>query len=180
MEDLVGIIIYLIIAVVGVLAGIYRNKQKKRSQLSPPSGKGTVEGRTTESVETEFDPFSGLFEEEEQYLEEEHGKIEEEIKAYEQDETGEYYSREEQERTAETEAPAEDIYQKEFFGEGEAAFKETEDAIRSDEIIDIEQPLSDKEIIRQEQEDREHKVDEKEFDLKKAIIYSEILKRKYH
>ena len=63
MEDLKGLIIYIILAIIGVLASIYRNKNKKKSVIRPPLESSSVETEPAESVESEYDPFAGIFEE---------------------------------------------------------------------------------------------------------------------
>ena len=43
MEDLTGLIIYIILAIIGVLASIYRNKNKKKSVIPRPLESETIE-----------------------------------------------------------------------------------------------------------------------------------------
>lgn len=178
MEDLTGIIIYLIIAVIGVLAGVYRNKQKKDQMASKTHAKT----QPLPGVDTDYDPFSGLFEEEEEKdIISEEQEVElmaeeqtEKFTAEEEDKAGTTYMADEQELK-------ETADYREGYIEGEAAFQKTEDVILSDSIIDEDEQvtLSEEEIPLNSEID-EYIKDVGKFDLKKAIIYSEIINRKQY
>ena len=161
MEDLVGIVIYVILAIVGVLAGVYRNKQKRDQAASKHTRAGIIDTQPATSVDTDYDPFSGLFEEEQ----------EEEYLADEQDKTGKTYL-----AHAEDLEAAED-YPKEH-DEGKAMFKETEEVILSDNITGNDKSIYTETEVPLCEEIDDHIKDKIEFDLREAIIYSEIINRK--
>ncbi len=173
MEDITGIIIYILIAIVGLLASIYKKKQKRERHLSPPAGSETIYDETSESIGSDFDPFSGIFEEKvkEEYLADEPGKTEEGQMTFEKDEADNEFLMDDQEK-----AEAETFHQE--YIEGEAMFKETEEIIQSDDNIKEGEQLIKETDILLERKDDEHIGDEKYFDLKKAIIYSEIINRR--
>ena len=182
MEDITGLIIYIILAIIGVLAGVYRNKYKKKTAIPPPLESATVEAEQAETPESTFDPFTGLFEE----------KVEDEDLVAEMEIKEEELIAEEninkEETTAEREIEKKDSYKQEY-SEGEAVFNKTNEVlisdgdsgITSDEISDTEliDSISDTErdeyIISDHEEYSER---EEKFDLRKAVIYSEILKRR--
>jgi hypothetical protein len=182
MEDFTGLIIYIILAIIGILAGIYRTKNKQRSALPPPA-KSSAEEEPGGSYESEYDPFAGIFEEkvEEEYLGTENN-IEEEELVTEQ-------NADKEELISEQEVTEKDTYNKEY-EEGAAVFDKTREVIISDEVSEIKgSEISDTELtkdifVTEEEEPITYKYDEssekkKRFDARKAIIYSEILKRKY-
>ncbi|UCH13665.1 MAG: hypothetical protein JSV22_11220 [Bacteroidales bacterium] len=167
MEDLTGLIIYVILAIIGVLASIYRNKNKKKPVITPPIDSETVEAEPAETPESTFDPFAGLFEEQ---VEEEDMAVEIEETATGQDiEKEESYKNEYQEGAA---VSAET---------NEILISDNESGIISDEISDNEYSNSITETEKYESvigEEEEYTEKKEEFDLRKAVIYSEILKRR--
>ncbi len=174
MDDLAGVLIYLVLAIIGVIAGVYRNKAKREQAAS--KFKGKTQPVTT--VNTDYDPFAGLFEEdEEEYLteedeEEDIEEQEEEFMEEEKVEAEKTYVVDKKGLTEKTE------YEKGYI-EGEAAFKETEEAILSDNGSDDSEIIikTEKEMPLKLEAD-EHTLEIKDFDLKKAVIYSEIINRK--
>ena len=182
MEDLTGLIIYIILAIIGVLAGIYRNKNKQKSVLPRPVESSSVEAEAAESFESEYDPFAGIFEE----------KIEEEDLAAENDIREEEFIAEQdinkEELIIGQEAKEQDTYNK-GYEEGEAVFEETKEVLISDVESEITAgEISDTELIKDislteegkpiiAEYDETSKKKEK-FDLRKAVIYSEILRRR--
>lgn len=182
MEDITGLIIYIILAIIGVLASVYRNKNKKKPVIPRPLESETVEAEPAETPESTFDPFAGLFEE----------KVEEEDLVAEMDIKEEEIIIEENINKEETIA-GRDIKEenslKNEYSEGEAVFKETNEVLISDndsgitsgEISDTEfvesifETEKDESIISELDEYSERK---EKFDLRKAVIYSEILKRR--
>ncbi len=182
MEDLTGLIIYLILAIIGVLAGIYRNKNRRKSVLPTSAGSSSAEVEQAESYERQFDPFAGIFEE---TLEDEDFTAE--------NNAGEEESVAEQEADKEETVTGQDVsiegtYNKGYV-EGEAVFTETRDVlvseedsgIRAGEISDAE---SIKDIFAEEESasvttEQDKSPEKKErFNARKAVIYSEILRRK--
>jgi hypothetical protein len=181
MEDITGLIIYLILAIIGVLAGIYRNKNKTKSVQSPTARPSSVEVEPAESYEREYDPFAGIFDEK---SEERNTAPENNIKE-EEPYTGQDISKEEP--TIEQEVDKEDTYNREY-EEGASVFDETSKVIISDNISEITAgEISNEELtkdnvfteegqpITTEQDESSEK--KERFDARKAIIYSEILKR---
>jgi hypothetical protein len=185
MEDLIGVVIYLILAIIGILAGVYRTKQKKDQTAS----KAPEKAQPVPGVDTDYDPFSGLFEEEEEkdiisvdkeeefvaeerteeFIAEERA---EELITEEEDKTGTIYVAEEQEFKEVADYKKDKI-------EGEAAFKMTEDVIISESITDEDRQI----ILTEEEMPLKNEIDKyikdgDKFDLKKAIIYSEIINRR--
>ena len=181
MEDFTGLIIYIILAILGVLASIYRNKNKKKSVIPPSIESSSVEVETAESYKSEYDPFAGIFEEkvEEEDLATENNIKEEEL-VDEQDINKE-------------ELIIEDVKEKDTnskgYKEGIAVFDETKEVLISDadaeitgseisgtELIkDISDKEEEKPIIAEHDESSEKK---ERFDARRAVIYSEILKRR--
>jgi hypothetical protein len=169
MEDFVGIIIYLLIAVIGILASVYRQKNKRRALKPPPVPTTPVDAEVSESYETESDPFAGFFDEKPAVPEQDYVTAEEENEV--------------REIIAEEKAESKNL------DEGEAVFKEIKETLISDDI-QYESPdvfaeveygegspnlLEDGDLTKDHTKPLEEK---EEFDLKKAIIYSEILKRR--
>ena len=182
MEDLTGLIIYIVIAIIGVLASVYRSKNKKKSVIPPPFKSAPVEAEPAETSEDEFDPFAGLFDEKSGW---DGSEAEEDVKEKE------FATR--KDITAEETYAGKDIKEEESkvkeFNEGEAVFKETDEALISDNDSDITAgQITDEEYVEgifaigeEEPLKTEHeKYSEKEekFDLRQAVIYSEILKRR--
>ncbi len=192
MEDITGLIIYIILAIIGVLASVYRNKSKKKAVITKPLESATTEAEPEEIPERTFDPFAGLFEEK---LEEE--DMTAEIEVNEKDMASDTEVNEEElvegkninleETITATGIDKEDGYKKEYY-EGEAVFEETsrtlisesESGIIDGEISDAEYSESiteteiDSSAIREEEDTEKKEL----FDLRKAVIYSEILKRR--
>lgn len=173
MEDLAGVIIYLIIAIIGVLAGVYRNKAK-RAQASA----GT-QGKAPQEPAADYDPFSGLFEEDEQEYKFEDKETEELTEEPEEEFIEKERIETEKASVAEEEKPKEAEDYKKEYTEGEAAFKETEEAIIPDSITDKSESI----ILKEKEmplsiEDDLYALNKEDFDLRKAIIYSEIINRK--
>ena len=169
MEDFVGIIIYLLIAVIGILASVYRQKNKRKAVKPPPVPTAPVNTEVSESYETEFDPFAGFFEEKPAVPEQEYVTAEEESEV--------------REMIAEEKAESKNR------DEGEAVFKETEETIISDDIqyespdvfAKVEYGEGSPNLLEDEDLTKDHPKpaeEREEFDLRKAIIYSEILKRR--
>jgi hypothetical protein len=182
MEDITGLIIYLILAIIGVLAGIYRNKNRKRSVIPPPAETPSAETGPEESYKSEYDPFAGIFEEK---FEEEYSKAENNIR---EEEFVDEQPAKEEELIIDQEVKEEDIY-KEKYEEGAAVFDETKQVIISDDYSEItDSSISDQELTKdltvtdQEKtiigEGDESSEKKSGFDLRKAVIYSEILKRR--
>lgn len=182
MEDFTGLIIYIILAIIGVLAGIYRNKNKPKSVMPPPAQSSSVEVESAESYESEYDPFSGLFNEksEEKDLVSENDIKEEELFA-EQDMNR-------QELIDEQKVNEKDAYNKEC-EEGSAVFDETKKVLISDDYSEItDSEISDMELAKDiffaeegtsiTTDQDESSAKEERFNARKAIIYSEILKRR--
>ncbi len=168
MKDFVGIIIYLLLAVIGILASVYRQKNKQRSVKPPPIPSAPFNTETGESYETEFEPFAGFFGEEPAATEEKYVVAEEENKT--------------------EEILAEEKADNKGFVEGEAVFKETERTLISgDTSYELPDVFAETEYgkgrsVAEEEKpaisDYSESAEKKEeFDLKAAIIYSEILKR---
>lgn len=169
MEDIVGIIIYLLLAVIGILAGVYRQKNRQKAAKPPPVPTAPVDTEVAESYETEYDPFAGFFEEKPAVQEQEYMTAEEESEV--------------QELIAEEKADSKN------HDEGEAVFEETKVTLISDDVqyespdvfaeaeYSEESPnlLEEGDLTKVQSKPAEEK---EEFDLKKAIIYSEILKRR--
>jgi len=182
MEDLTGLIIYIILAIIGVMATIYRNKNKRKSVISAPIESSSVEVEPPENYENEYDPFAGMFEEkvEEEDLATENDIREEELVA-EQDINKE-------ELIIGQDVKEEDTYNK-GYEEGEAVFDETKEVLISDDdsgitageisdtelITDISVTEEGKPIIAEHDKSSEKK---ERFDARRAIIYSEILNRR--
>ncbi len=168
MEDFVGIIIYLLLAVIGILASVYRQKNRRKAIKPPPVPTAPVNTEVTESYETEYDPFAGFFEEKPAVPEQEYVTAEEESEV--------------QEMTAEEKAESKN------HDEGEAVFEETKETFISDDIhyespdvfAEVEYGEESPNLLEDEDLTKDHPKppeEKEEFDLKKAIIYSEILKR---
>jgi hypothetical protein len=182
MEDITGLIIYLILAIIGILAGIYRNKNKTKSVQSPSAQPSSVEVETAESYESEYDPFAGIFDEK---SEERDSAPENNIKE-EEPFAGQDIGKEE--LTVEQKVDEEDAYNKEY-EEGASVFDETRKVIISDNISEITAgEISNEELTKDifftEEEqpittEQDESSEKKEtFDARKAIIYSEIIKRR--
>jgi hypothetical protein len=169
MEDIVGIIIYLLLAVIGILASVYRQKNRRKAAKPPPIPTAPVDTEVADSYDTEFDPFAGFFEEKPAVPQQEYMTAEEESEV--------------QELQTEEKADIKNL------DEGEAVFKETKETLISDDV-QYESPdvfaeveygdesaslLEDGDLTKDHAKPQEEK---EEFDLKKAIIYSEILKRR--
>jgi len=182
MEDITGLIIYIILAIIGVLAGIYRNKNKKRSVIRPPLESSPVEVEPAESIESEYDPFAGIFNEK---VEEEDYGAESEVR--EEESVAEQITDKEELITGQ-DVKEEDTYNKRY-EEGVAVFDVTKEVLISDEDSeitdskiadtelskDISVTEEEKSIIAEHDESSEMK---KRFNARKAVIYSEILKRR--
>ncbi len=179
-EDLAGVIIYLILAVLGVMAGIYKKKQRSSQATSGNSATVPADTQPKVNVDTDYDPFSGLFDDEpkEELIVDESkeefivNKQETEYFIEESEQEGEKYT------VDEREIEDEETYGKEY-EEGEAVFKETKEIILSDKINDDSRAsiFEDTEIPLNSEID-EHITDKKDFNLRDAIIYSEIINRK--
>jgi hypothetical protein len=168
MKDFVGIIIYLLLAVIGILASVYRQKNKRGSVKPPPIPPAPFNTETGGSYETEFDPFAGFFGEEPAAAKEEYVVAEEESKT--------------EEMLAEKKAD------NKSYVEGEAVFKETERNLISGDTsyespdVFAEAEYGEGRSVTEEEKpaitDYSESAEKKEeFDLRTAIIYSEILKR---
>jgi hypothetical protein len=169
MEDVVGIIIYLLLAVIGILASVYRQKNRRKAAKPPPIPAASVDTEVTDSHETEFDPFAGFFEEKPAVPQQEYMTAEEESEV--------------QEPIAEEKADSKNL------DEGEAVFEETKETLISDDVqyespdifAEVEYGDESPNFLEDEDLTKEHSKppeERAEFDLKKAIIYSEILKRR--
>lgn len=156
------IVIYVVVMVVGLAASAYRNYVKRKQQQQQPADQG-MPG----FPETEFDTIIDSDEE-----------IEEEI-VEEPLETVEFPVQEEYEEVEEFILPEQLINEKKSQKEGEAVFESTDDELVSDDYFeDKHKNLSE---VIEEISDKETEKEEKSepFDLKKAIIYSEIMSTKY-
>ena len=182
MEDLTGLIIYIILAIIGILAGIYRNKNKKKSVIRSPLESSPVDAKPAESIESEYDPFAVIFEEK---VEEEDYGAENEVK--EEEFVAEQITDKEELITGQ-DVKEEDNYNKEY-KEGVAVFDETKEVLNSDQDSEItESEIADTELSKDKYVTEEEKSiiaehdessEKKErFNARKAIIYSEILKRR--
>jgi len=170
MEDFIGIIIYLLLAVIGILASVYRQKNRQKSVKAPPveSASTPVDMGRAEDYESEFDPFAGLFEEKATVTEAEVVVAEDENKT--------------------EEVTKEEVVDIKDYFEGEPAFSETKETRISDDLLyelpgiyaeteqEGELTITGEEISAiTEHPESEEEIEK--FDIKKAIIYSEILKR---
>jgi hypothetical protein len=169
MDDLAGIIIYLIIAVIGILASVYRQKNRHKMVKPPPVPTVPEYAEAEESYETEFDPFAGFFKEKPPVPQQEYVTVEQESKVRELAGEGKAESME--------------------HAEGEAFFKETKETLISDDVQyespDVFEEIKYSEgthsLIEELDLTKEHSgptEEKEEFDLRKAVIHSEILTRR--
>jgi hypothetical protein len=164
------IVIYILIMILGLAATAYRNYSKRKE----------MEKRKTQGPQRKILEFPDVFdtEEEEIYSGEEE---------YEE-ETPTYFSVEEEhpeevvinEKNVETYIESDkNISELETLSEGTAAFESTEDAIISDDLQKEDFKFPDTEFEGEIGKEVEEEVIEKEINWTDAVIYSEILKRKY-
>jgi hypothetical protein len=188
MDDLLELIIYIAIGVVGLLASAYRNKQKRQTQSKPfPRD---IEAESMPDVHPDLGPLAEIFGipevsnprpvkipeptyesvEEDGYLVEEQGVLLETSGA----ETELFGERMESEGML---AEKTDV-------EGTPVFKSTDAVLISDTINDLSEgsykdlysPISDSEI--KGISDLDQTIESEPVDWKKAVIYAEILKRR--
>lgn len=167
MDDLLTIVIYLAILVIGGIASAYRKKGKK---VQPGSYDQPKRG-----IPKPFDPFEELFKElEEKEQEEEAKPAWEPVEKYEPVIPS-------LETIPESEAKSlEDfVNEEEMSQEVIPVYNEIDEKIKSSAQQDDIASSQISDIIKDFDYDKEMKKTEGfDFDLKKAIIYSEILKRK--
>jgi hypothetical protein len=190
MDDFVQLIIYIAIGIVGLLVSVYRNKQKRQSQ-SRRIPRDITAGPMPD-VMPDLGPLAELFgipeladpkpkpvpvpEPREQNVEEDGTRLEEE--GFLVEKAG-FESEEQSDKTEKEGFEAEKIND-----EGMPVFELTQKSMISDsitdaafgEMSDIYRPISDSEI--KGVEDIEKITDNEAIDWKKAVIYSEILKRR--
>jgi len=153
------IIIYIVIMVVGLAASAFRNYSKRKEQQRLP------QAMTSDDQNTDVDP---VFDYDEPVLER---PFMEELVEEEEDEVIQLQPEEatEENLTLKTDAGT----------EGQAVFESTKDQIISDQYLEIENTDSE-EISDFDYDSIENKLkDPDAFDLKKAVIYAEILNPKY-
>jgi hypothetical protein len=167
MEDVVGIIIYLLIAVIGILASVYRQKNRKRAVKPPPVPTAPLDTEVDEGYKTRFDPFAGFFEEKQVVPEQEYMTAEEESEDHK--------------------LIAEEKADSKIRNEGEAVFEETQETLISDDVqyespdVFAKAEYGEEAPILLEDLTKDHlkpPEEREEFDLKDAIIYSEIINRR--
>lgn len=161
MEDYGDIIFYLIVAAVGILGAVFNNK-KRRAGLPPPQP-GDIDG----GQDVEYDYTGEQTEAATQYRTIDEDYIEARAPDIDTD----------AHKASEAEALKRMVDYKDSYSQPESEiFKAEGWAIEGDEPIrDIEQ---DPDIIAQGEEESWASQLADEFDLPKAIVYSEILKRK--
>jgi len=188
MDDIIELIIYIAIGVIGLLAGAYRNKQKRQSQQNRMPR--DIMANPMPEVQPDLGPLAEIFgipeiiapapvhvpEKKEQGVEEEGYRVEE--KGFLVERTG--IDAETQADTVEKEG----LNAEKFSAEGMPVFKTTKTVMLSDSITDnaitdsegIYDTISASEI--KSLEDVEEFIDNEKINWRKAVIYSEILKRR--
>jgi len=188
MDDVVNLIIYLAIGIVGLLVSAYRSKQKRKAQNMRTPRDFTAE--PLPDVQPDLGPLAEIFGipeaviprpvevpvAKEVTVEEEGYRLEEEglLLDIPDPETVQPINAMEQEG----------LNMEKVDFEGMPAFKSTEETMISDSIMDsaitdsegIYEPISASEI--KGVEDMEKDVDKERINWRKAVIYSEILQRK--
>ena len=188
--ELKDLLLYVIIGLIGVIASIYQNKQKRRQAQSMPTAKRVPRDIATEP-EPDFGPDLGplmeLFDipakspvQEYETVESGPGVEEEGMLV----DSGEAASELEGMHTA-AEGTSLDTVQAESFEEGQSDIQKMiarYDAIRHELSQDLnkDDDIAAGEIVSVEAQEAANlrNMGERMFDLRKAIIYSEILKRK--
>ena len=166
MEDIVPILIYVIIIAVGGILSASRSKAKRKSTGSKPFSPSPSEGRQ----EKRFDPFEELF----RQFEQEPGQTPS-FAPEPPAPTDEEYSTVQDKQSLE--APVIELHE-----EGIPAFEETEKSILSNDHMEMESDSITSSQIGDAISDNESNSESGELifdDARKAIIYSEILKRQH-
>ena len=188
MDDFIELLIYIAIGVVGLIATAYRNKQKRQAQ--PRRAPRETVAEPMQDVQPDFGPLAEIFgipemanpkpvyirETEEQSIEEDGSGVEEE--GFSVDKAS--IETEQQSSIIEKEG----LDAEKFTLEGIPVFDITKATLISDSISDnaindyerMYEPISASEI--KGISDFEKPIDNEAIDWRKAVIYSEILKRR--
>jgi len=188
MDDVINLILYLAIGIAGLLVSAYRNKQKRKAQSMRTPREMTAEHLP--DVQPDLGPLAEIFgipeavrprPVEVPVLKE----ITVEDEGYRVEEEGLLLDIPDPETMKHTSALEKEGMSVESIGdEGTPVFKSTEETMISDSIMDsaitdsegIYEPISASEI--KGVEDMEKEVDKEPINWRKAVIYSEILRRK--
>ncbi|MBN1415089.1 MAG: hypothetical protein JW973_08325 [Bacteroidales bacterium] len=188
MDDIIELIIYIAIGVVGLLVSIYRNRQKRQSQQRRMSGE--IRTQPESEVQPDLGPLAEIFGVPEMDVprpvyatETKEQGIEDDGYLIEKDEFSVEKADGKPDQPYDTiEREGLDAEKADY--EGTPVFESTEEAMISDALADSSitdssgaySLISDSEI-RSENDDTEI-IDSKNIDWRKAVIYSEILKRR--
>lgn len=199
-EDLISLIIYLALALVGVIASAYKNKAKKQQQANNkprPQVPRTFQSDPVQEYEPELRPLIEFFdipkqksEPEPEYESVEYGPSVEESSAQLDSQEAEYelagmLTDHPSGLDSPVSAVEKSVSDVESFEEGQSDIQKMiakYDALRKElDKDDLGDDIASSEIVSVEAEEkaRQMRVKDKEFfDARKAIIYSEILRRK--
>ena len=188
MDDIINLILYLAIGIVGLLVTAYRSNQKRKAQAMRPHR--NVDAGPLPDVQPDLGPLAEIFGIPESIIPRpvevpvaREITIEEEGYRVEQEGLGLDIPDPETLQHAGS-VEKEGLNMERFDYEGMPAFKSTEETILSDSIMDsaivdsegIYEPISASEI--KGVEDMKQDVDKERINWRKAVIYSEILQRK--
>ncbi len=188
-EDLVSLLIYLALGLVGVIASAYKNKAKKQQMNKRPGAQvpRTFSADPQKDFEPELGPLIELFdlpkrEPEPEYESIEYGPSVEESEMKVESETGSHELAGMGHTAATVDTPVSEV---ETFEEGQSDIQKMiakYEALRKDMDEDgLGDDISSSQIVsvEAEEEARLKKMSASEFfNARKAIIYSEILKRR--
>ncbi len=161
MEDFIEVIIYIIITIVAIVGSVFKNKAGKDKQKQPE-----------EAFFPDLDKGSGGMEPRDLFEEK---RISDEKYVIDTEDKPVPFSVEEENE--------EEMYN--YLEEGESAFQSTSDSLLSDDqpldIVDLHEKEIEDDITRQSISDfiDEKDMTEQDFNLREAIVYSEIINRKY-
>jgi len=191
-EDLISLLIYLALGLIGVIASAYKNKAKKQQQMNNrprPQVPQTFEADPAQNYEPELGPLIELFDIPKQKTEPEYESVEYGPSVEEagnsldsQEAAQELAGMSVDSSVSAVEKPMSDV---ETFEEGQSDIQKMiakYDALRKQ--LDSEglgDDIASGEIVsvEAEEEARQKRVEDREFfNARKAIIYSEILKRR--
>jgi hypothetical protein len=191
-EDLISLLIYLALGLIGVIASAYKKNKAKSQQTSSrprPQVPGTLQADPSKDYEPELGPLIELFDIPRQKTEPEYESIENGPSVEEagmevdsQEAAQELAGMSLDSTTSAVEKPLSDV---ESFEEGQSDIQKMiarYDALRKELDGDsLGEDIASGEIVsvEAEEEARQKRVSSREFfDARKAIIYSEILKRR--